>query len=531
MPIARRGSIVLAVVPIATLAIALRAWRLGWGLPRGWFPDEMFFTFPAAGFVPLRRASFALTWFNYPALFGYLAGASTALCYAVGLHAGQPHGFSPSTILVTRATSAAAGVASVGLLGVAGTRLYGSVGVGLLAAALLAVTPFHVLHSHIAAVDVLLAGTTIATMLAAHRLVVRGDRWSAAAAGAAAGLAFASKQPGLAMLAPVAWAVCEAGWRAQRPARVVMLGLVAAAGFVVAYTMACPPCVRHWDKMLEAMSMHRVTQLGLARFPNNRLAPTLGWYARPYVYQLVASLPFCLGWSLDALAMVGVGLAAWRREAGDRVVLATLIPYFVTICIGGTVFPRLMLPLLPGLVLLAARALVVVPGPRSVRAVVATAVLAHTLALTVTHVARFSSDQQQDVARWLAATAAERPRAADAPFRVAVPTLGRLDYYRLVGPLRDAGLTPLPTADGHWLDDNPDAFVLPEWTEIAIRRDEPDGATARELDRLESGAAGYHLARRWRSTYLERDLYTRLDPAFAGDLWQGEIGFAVFIRE
>src|SRR5262249_1612818 len=160
--------------------------RLDWGLPGGWFPDEMFFTFPAAGFVPLRWSSFALRDFTYPSLYAYLAGTTNAVCYALGV-IDRPHGFASSTILPTRPPSAAAGVLTVGVLGGAGGRLYGSTAVGLAAAALLAVTPFHALDSHIAAVDVLLAGATVLAIVVAHALAVRGGAWRAAAAGGAAG--------------------------------------------------------------------------------------------------------------------------------------------------------------------------------------------------------------------------------------------------------------------------------------------------------------------------------------------------------
>ena len=50
-------------------------------------------------------------------------------------------------------------------------------------------------------------------------------------------------------------------------------------------------------------------------FPNNTLVPSLGWYGRPYLYQLVASLPFSLDCPLYALALVGVGVALWKQGA------------------------------------------------------------------------------------------------------------------------------------------------------------------------------------------------------------------------
>jgi hypothetical protein len=45
-----------------------------------------------------------------------------------------------------------------------------------------------------------------------------------------------------------------------------------------------------------------------------------------------------------------------------------------------------------------------------------------------------------------------------------------------------------------------------------------------------TGMTGYHLGRDWPPTwYLDHARYEWLDPAFAGDLWEGEIGVAVYV--
>ena len=115
--------------------------------------------------------------------------------------------------------------------------------------------------------------------------------------------------------------------------------------------------------------------------------------------------------------------------------------------------------------------------------------------------------------------------------RVAVPALMRgLDYFGLASFLTRAGVVYVPIFDGRWFQQDPDVLVLPEWVRIAIRRDVLPQRLM--LDELEAGALGYRLGARWPpSWYLQRDLYTWLDPAFAGDLWQGEIGFEVWVRE
>lgn len=521
-----------SAVAVAVVAVTLRFWRITWGLFDGTrFPDEMIFSFMTAQFVPLTWRSFDLHNFTYPALYTYIAGLATAAAYALGLHQGLPGGFSPSTILVLRLVSSAAGVAGVVVVGVLGARLYGSRWVGLAAAAFLAVAPLHAMHSHIAATDELLTTCVTLALLAAYLLALRGTVSSALLAGLAVGLCFAAKQPGLVALAPVGWAVLEAAARARSVVRLAVLGFTAAGSFVAAYTVLCPPCVLHWDQMLGVMQLHHALNVSLGMgFTNNHLVPTLGWYGRPYLYQLVATLPYSLGWPLYALALVGVGIALWRHELADRILLALLVPYFVQMAGGHTVFPRFMLPIFPVLVVFAARAACMLR--RATGVAVFAAVFAYSLALAGTQIARFSANEQRELAQWIVAHNAQRSEGGATPVRVGVAcVMKRLDYFQIAYPLGKAGLVYVPLEDGHWFDDPPDVFVLPEWREIGYHRDKPGSPAEHALDELQSGAAGYHLAKRWRSWFLQRDFYTWLDPAFAGDLWQGEIGFSVYVRE
>ena len=83
---------------------------------------------------------------------------------------------------------------------------------------------------------------------------------------------------------------------------------------------------------------------------------------------------------------------------------------------------------------------------------------------------------------------------------------------------------------GHWFDDAPDVFVLPDLHEIAARRDEPDGPAAADLARLETGALSYRATRRWSARdYVQQDFSTWLDPGFGYS--EGAMGFTVYVRE
>src|SRR5439155_1378886 len=192
----RRGIAALLGAMTLLAAVALRFWRLSWGLANGeFFPDELIFSGRAAAFVPLSWASFDLHDFLYPTLYGYLAGAATAIAHALGVLP-APGRYPPGAILMARIVSAAAGVLTV--------------------------------------------------------------------------------------------------------------GLVSLAAFGATFLAACPPCLLHLDQVRAALRLQYVLTRAMPwGFGNNYLTPTLGWYGRPYCYELVASFPFTLGWPLYALALAG----------------------------------------------------------------------------------------------------------------------------------------------------------------------------------------------------------------------------------
>src|SRR5262249_19047197 len=160
--------------------------------------------------------------------------------------------------------------------------------------------------------------------------------------------------------------------------------------------------------------------------------------------------------------------------------------------------PRYLMPLFPPLVLLAARAALGSEQRSRIGATVLVVVFLYSFVLAASQVTRFSTDQQRSVVRWI--TEHQGRVAGASPLQVGVADLsGGLGYDQLERPPTRAGFASLPLDDGHWFDERPPVFVLPEWKEISIRRDRPDGVAARQLRELESGVAGYRLGTRVRS--------------------------------
>jgi 4-amino-4-deoxy-L-arabinose transferase-like glycosyltransferase len=427
-------------------------------------------------------------------------------------------------VLIARGLSATIGVTTVGLVFLAARRLYGA-GSAVAAAGLLAVVPLHVTHVLYANVDVLLTAWFAAVLLPAYAIACHGSAGAAALGGAVVGAAFATKQPGMALLVPVGWAVGEHAWRTRSPRRAVLLAGVVGTAAVVTAVLCCPPCAWRWQELLHWMARHR--ELNMSRtFANASLSASLGWYARPWVYQLVASLPFALGWPLYLLALAGVVQAVRSRTLADRLLLGTLLPYFAVIASGRTVAPRFLLPLCPGLVILAARVAVEGPGARRLRTAVVAGVWLYALVLAGSLVARASGRPRWEIAGWIAGT---RGPELHRPVRVGLPAKNALTeaHFRLRPAVVAHGLTYMPLREGGWFDADADVIVFPDLYATEIRRDRPESQTAKDLDRLESGAAGFHGAAHWQTWYLQRGFYAWLDPAFGPNLFD----FVVYVRD
>jgi 4-amino-4-deoxy-L-arabinose transferase-like glycosyltransferase len=517
----------LALLAAITLVAAcLRFYRLSWGLEDGvYFPDEWVWWRRGAAFVPLSCDSFeaiGLPMYPYPTLYGYAVGAVTALATAAG--AMDPPSQPPAhpdleVIALARALAAAASVAAVALTGWLGARLY-RWPVGLCAAALLAVTPLDAWQVHYASVDPLLALLGVAVLLPSHAYLERGGLLAAAGAGALAGLALAAKFTGGLAVAPVAFALLARAWRERSFAGLLRDGTVAVAGFAGALALACPPCVLEADRFLRAFNWVNHVVWSTDTFPGARLAPSVGWYAKPYLYQLVAALPWSLGWPLYALALGGVGFALRRRTAADALVLAALVPYFLVVCAAPLAFARYLLPLVPGLLLLGARALCALPAPR-LRAAAFAVCWLYSAALSFSQISGFSLEQQREVARWIA----ERSRGAGPSARVVVPE-SMSGYDALLPFLHAQGLRPLKGREGEWWGRRAEFLVLPERLAALHLRGDPDGVLAQDVLRLRAGATPYREVARWPDRYPQRALYAWLDPGLHPAL--GAYGYTVY---
>jgi hypothetical protein len=221
------------------LATALRLRGLRFGLPHRLHWDE-----PTIVNRAVRFGSGDLNprFFAYPTAFMYLLAGEYGALYMAQRLRRRVRGAAdfaatfltdPTTFYVLgRATTAACGIATVGLTYALAERTHGR-RVATAAALLLATNRLHAGHSKLAVTDVPM--TALAT--AAHVIAARGRPASrtrdAVAAGAAVGLAASMKYTGaIAGAAVAAEVLLDGGPRRPRAARLAMAGLAALVSFL-----------------------------------------------------------------------------------------------------------------------------------------------------------------------------------------------------------------------------------------------------------------------------------------------------------
>jgi len=500
------------------LAVALRLYHVGWGLPAYVFPDETVLPDIARKVVQADARGPGWPAFGYPHWQVYTLRA--AWCAAgVAVPPGDPTEVARQ-IQVGRYVTVALSVGTVVLTYVVGARLYGAV-VGALAAIVLALAPYHVLDSHTVNNDVPMTFWVVASFLAAV-LARDGGRFAALLAGAVlAGLAIATKYNAVFALIPLLWVAL---WKRRSLAAAAACAAIA----VVAFFAACPLCLRHADQWLQGVgvidSLHR-EHGGWVSITGE------GWVSHRYVYQLVAALPFALGWPLYLFALAGVAIGLRRRDDAAALLLAFVVPYLLFMGAMRSTFPRYYVPLLPFLAVFAALAIERATAARGVRAVVALAAVAVALGYTtlfaVSLCRELSVDDRREAAAWL--VEATRRDGAE-KVTIAMPRLYQ-DWDGLAPALRDDPHLALVDfhPDASFIErTRPTFIVLSRAYENHFRRGPARAPETMALQALDDGALGYRLAKEIRSGYFSDVLYASLDPAFEA-LWaHGRVGFRIY---
>ena len=338
--------IVLAAVLL--LAIILRLWALGHGIPYGLGVDEPEVLERAVNMM--KSGSLHPHFFDYPSLYIYIQMAAASLRFLTGAITGLwgslDQAPAESFYLWARSVTALFGVATVVLVFRIGMR-WGARH-ALLAAGLMAVLPLHVRESHYVLTDVPLTFFVTLTMLLSLRAHENPTLSSFVWAGVAAGLATATKYNGaLALMMPLLACWMTPG---AAPSR-LLCALATMGACILAFIAGAPYSLFDLPAFLNGFA--RLA----SEYRNNPLPSEPAWAL------YLKHLRLTFGWPAFLLTAVGLALGMVRLMRGPgrvRWALVTLFPlaYFAFISDQRLIFGRYLLPLTPSVCLLAATAVI-----------------------------------------------------------------------------------------------------------------------------------------------------------------------------
>jgi hypothetical protein len=329
----------LGVVLLA--ALGLRLWGVKQGMPYAYNADEN------AHFVPGAIGLFGHGWdphyFVNPPAYTYLLHVVFDVWF--GGRGGVSHALSTNpteVFVVARVTAGVVGTLAVWLVYLAGARLFGRA-VGLLAAALLAVSFLAVFYSHLALNDVPTLAPIALSLWGTAGVLRSGRVWDYLLAGVGLGLACATKYTGGIVLLPLLTAAGFQFFAPGGPGRAlrgtVLAGLVAVAAFVVANPYAVLDFAAFRDGLQhQADAAEDVAgKLGLTQTSGHlyylwTFTWGLGWVP------LVAAVGGAVGLAFEdrrALAVFGPAPVAYVIFMGtqERFFGRWLLPVFPIVCV------------------------------------------------------------------------------------------------------------------------------------------------------------------------------------------------------
>ena len=231
----RQSATTLAITMV--LAAILRFWALGSGIPFNVGVDEP--EIMNRSVQMMKSGDFNPRFFDYPGFYIHVQAAVACVRFLAGASAGRWQSLdqvdAEDFYLWARAVTALMGTLTVLLVYLIGMR-WGARHAAL-AAGLMAVMPLHVRESHFVLTDVPATFFVCLTLLLSLRANERGRAADFAWAGAAAGLAAATKYPAaLALLLPLLSVWMSPG---AQPSRIVA-SIAVLCGSGVAYLAAAP---------------------------------------------------------------------------------------------------------------------------------------------------------------------------------------------------------------------------------------------------------------------------------------------------
>lgn len=389
----------LALPVVALVAFGLRVWGITFGLPAIYRPDENVVVGRAVGVL---HGAFDPRFADWPHLYFYVSAGWLSLLRPISAWLGPD-----APYLSVRMLGALLGTATIVVAFMLAQRAYGRP-VGLLAALFLALAYLHVRDSHFATIDVPLTFAVTVALYFALRLAEAGTRKAGMLAAFALGLAAGVKYNGSLTFAGIGAAV---GSRLPpRSVRTVSSGALQAMAIalmgIAIFAITSPFLIIDFGRFQSSLGY-------IFQHLSAPSSPEIGW-----VRLVRLGLWYGLDPPLFLLSLAGALYAAVRRTPMDWIFLAFLVAYYGLIGIGHTDYVRYADPLLPVLVVLAARFLAAI-APRFRRSGLAFALGVALVGLpALVHDVAFDSlllrtDTRTEAFDWLASNVPAGARVAE----------------------------------------------------------------------------------------------------------------------
>lgn len=349
------------------VALFLRLWGIGFGLPHDFTPDELHEIVRAlklgAGeysWVPGKGGLYFFLFAEYGFLYVYLwlTGAVGNPSDFALYYLSDPTAF----YLAGRITGALMGTFTCLAIYWLGRRIYGRTA-GLLAAIIAATTHYHGLWSHYINVDI---GMTLAVWCAFLAFVIHEEtekkRWLVGS-GVLAGVAFAFKLPGVIAMFPLLLAVLSSGGKLSFDRPKIRKAATVGVAMLVTTAVVAPENILEIGAFHERFSNLLVPEAQAAVVTDE--SSTSGDAFKESMFDVtiyqgsgylsILTMPTYLG--LVAFALAGAAIGIRRRRRWDLIWIA-----FVAVFLGVMSLAdrpgaeRYMLPIVPALWLLAASA-------------------------------------------------------------------------------------------------------------------------------------------------------------------------------
>lgn len=342
---------------VIAVGLVLRLYGIKWGLPNAshpiysYHPDEALHLFAAdwlaTGHMIPKHFMYGGTF--YFAILNAISYFAEHLQHVLG-------GFNllADTILLGRYLMTASALANIYLVYRCGRDMYGQP-VGIVAALLLAITPAHIVSAQTLRPDELSALIVTMLLLIATRILhedsghgVRNFVYSGLITGAATALRFPLI---IFILIPFV-----AFWQTSRATDLrsklrLLLDrkiLLMSGAVVIGYALASPQSFMFPSLFYQGLEVQW-------RYQSEPFVDAVGMGPGIFQYGWLM-LHQSLGYGIYALAMFGLLYAFLKRTAADWILLAAVVPYLILTSFTSWVVVRYTLPIVPPLVLFAARA-------------------------------------------------------------------------------------------------------------------------------------------------------------------------------